>query len=38
MGVVIGQTAEIGDNVTLYHGVTLGGISPAIKSKEQVGN
>ena len=37
MGVVIGQTAEIGDNVTLYHGVTLGGISPAIKSKEQVG-
>jgi serine O-acetyltransferase len=37
MGVVIGQTTEIGDNVTLYHGVTLGGISPAIKSKEQVG-
>lgn len=27
MGVVIGETAEIGDNVTLYHGVTLGGIS-----------
>lgn len=26
MGVVIGQTAIIGDNVTLYHGVTLGGI------------
>jgi serine O-acetyltransferase len=25
MGVVIGQTAEIGDDVTLYHGVTLGG-------------
>jgi serine O-acetyltransferase len=25
MGVVIGETAEIGDNVTLYHGVTLGG-------------
>lgn len=24
-GVVIGETAEIGDNVTLYHGVTLGG-------------
>lgn len=26
-GVVIGETAEIGDNVTLYHGVTLGGVS-----------
>lgn len=26
-GVVIGETAEIGDNVTLYHGVTLGGTS-----------
>lgn len=25
MGVVIGETAEIGDNVTMYHGVTLGG-------------
>jgi serine O-acetyltransferase len=25
MGVVIGETSEIGDNVTLYHGVTLGG-------------
>lgn len=25
MGVVIGETAEIGDNVLLYHGVTLGG-------------
>ena len=37
MGVVIGETAEIGDNVTLYHGVTLGGISPAVKSAEQVG-
>jgi serine O-acetyltransferase len=37
MGVVIGETAEIGDNVTLYHGVTLGGVSPAIKSKEQRG-
>ena len=37
MGVVIGETAEIGDNVTLYHGVTLGGVSPAIKSSEQVG-
>ncbi len=37
MGVVIGETAEIGDNVTIYHGVTLGGISPAIRSSEQVG-
>ncbi len=27
MGVVIGETAEVGDDVTLYHGVTLGGIS-----------
>ena len=26
-GVVIGETAEIGDNVTMYHGVTLGGVS-----------
>ncbi len=25
MGVVIGETAEVGNNVTLYHGVTLGG-------------
>lgn len=27
MGVVIGETSEIGDNVTVYHGVTLGGTS-----------
>jgi serine O-acetyltransferase len=27
MGVVIGETAEIGDDSTLYHGVTLGGVS-----------
>jgi serine O-acetyltransferase len=27
LGVVIGETAEIGENVTLYHGVTLGGVS-----------
>ena len=25
MGIVIGETAEIGDDVTIYHGVTLGG-------------
>ena len=37
MGVVIGETAEVGDNVTIYHGVTLGGIMPAVKSSEQVG-
>ena len=36
MGVVIGETSEIGDNVTIYHGVTLGGISPAEKSLDQV--
>ena len=35
MGVVIGETSEIGDNVTIYHMVTLGGISPSIKSDEQ---
>jgi serine O-acetyltransferase len=28
MGVVIGETAEVGANVTMYHGVTLGGVSP----------
>jgi serine O-acetyltransferase len=28
MGVVVGETAEIGDDVTCYHGVTLGGDSP----------
>ncbi len=27
MGVVIGETSEVGNNVTLYHGVTLGGVS-----------
>jgi serine O-acetyltransferase len=27
MGVVIGETAEVGDDCTLYHGVTLGGTS-----------
>jgi len=36
MGVVIGETSEIADNVTIYHGVTLGGISPAEKSQQQV--
>ena len=37
MGVVIGETSIIEDNVTLYHSVTLGGISPSIKSDEQRG-
>ena len=27
MGVVIGETSEVGDNVFIYHGVTLGGLS-----------
>lgn len=35
MGVVIGETAEIGDDVTLYHGVTLGGTAPSINSDKQ---
>lgn len=37
MAVVIGETAEIGDNVTLYQSVTLGGTSPAVESRAQVG-
>lgn len=43
-GVVIGETTEIGDNVTLYQGVTLGGVSleakkrhPTLKSNIVVG-
>ena len=35
MGVVIGETSDIGDNVTIYHMVTLGGISPSINSDDQ---
>ncbi len=35
MGVVIGETSEIGDNVTIYHMVTLGGIAPSINSNNQ---
>ena len=35
MGVVIGETAEIGNNVTIYHAVTLGGSSPSIDSEKQ---
>ncbi len=35
MGVVVGETAIIGDDVTLYHDVTLGGVSPAVDSDSQ---
>ena len=35
MGVVVGETSEIGDNVTIYHNVTLGGISPSVDSERQ---
>ena len=35
MGVVIGETSEIGKNVTIYHAVTLGGASPSIDSEKQ---
>lgn len=44
MGVVIGETAEVGDDVLIYHGVTLGGVStrpgkrhPTIGNKVQIG-
>jgi serine O-acetyltransferase len=35
-GVVIGETSEIGDDVTLYQGVTLGGIAPSVNSSAQI--
>ena len=35
MGIVIGETSEIGNNVTIYHMVTLGGISPSVNSDDQ---
>ncbi|MCW4464974.1 serine O-acetyltransferase [Glutamicibacter sp. MNS18] len=39
MGVVIGETAEVGDDVMLYHGVTLGGRSLAkVKRHPTLGN
>lgn len=39
MGVVIGETAEVGDDVMLYHGVTLGGRSmAAVKRHPTVGD
>jgi len=39
MGVVVGETAEIGDDVTMYHGVTLGGDDPRpVKRHPTVGD
>ncbi|MEG1255865.1 serine O-acetyltransferase EpsC [Clostridium sp.] len=40
MGVVIGETAVIGDDVTIYHGVTLGGVGYDKKGKRHpsIGN
>ena len=35
MGVVIGETSDIGDNITIYHMATLGGIAPSINSDDQ---
>ena len=35
MGVVVGETSEIGNDVTMYHAVTLGGISPSIDYERQ---
>jgi serine O-acetyltransferase len=35
MGIVIGETGEIGDDVTLYQGVTLGGVAPSVDSHSQ---
>lgn len=36
MGVVIGETAEVGDDVTMYQDITLGGTSPSVNSASQV--
>src|SRR5689334_18827608 len=36
MGVVIGETSEIGDDVTMYQDITLGGTSPSVNSAAQV--
>ncbi len=35
-GIVIGETAEIGDDVTMYQNVTLGGVAPSVNSSAQV--
>lgn len=44
MGVVIGETAEVGDDVVIYHGVTLGGVStkkvkrhPTVRDRVMIG-
>jgi serine O-acetyltransferase len=37
LGVVIGETAEVGDDVTMYHDVTLGGVLPSVNSAFQIG-
>jgi serine O-acetyltransferase len=37
LGVVIGETAEVGDDVTMYHDVTLGGVLPSVNSASQIG-
>ena len=34
-GLVIGETSQLGDNITMYQQVTLGGISPSLESKTQ---
>ncbi len=34
-GIVIGETAEIGNDVTIYQGVTLGGVMPSVESDSQ---
>jgi len=36
IGLVVGETAEIGDDVTLYQGITLGGTAPSVDSAAQV--
>ena len=35
LGIVIGETTEIGNNVTIYQGVTLGGVMPSIETESQ---
>ena len=35
LGIVIGETTEIGKNVTIYQGVTLGGVMPSIETESQ---
>ena len=36
--IVIGESSIIGDNCTIYHGVTLGGLSPSENSLDQIGS